>query len=93
MISPDIVNGAFESLGACFILQSIIKLHRDKLVRGVSWLHSGFFAAWGYWNLFYYPYLDQWLSFVGGIGIVATNTFWLGQIIYYTQKEKAHARQ
>lgn len=93
MITPDLINGTFESLGAFFILQSVIKLHRDKVVRGVSWLHSGFFAAWGYWNLFYYPHLDQWFSFVGGVGIVAANTFWLGQIIYYTRKEKAHARQ
>src|SRR6185436_15953847 len=24
----------------------------------------------GFWNLFYYPHLDQWLSFAGGVLIV-----------------------
>lgn len=87
MTYNDTINGIFESLGAFFILQSVFKLHRDKLVRGVSWLHSGFFAAWGYWNLWYYPSLDQWFSFFGGVGIVTTNTIWLLQIIYYTRAE------
>jgi hypothetical protein len=90
---PDLINGTFESCGAFFIFQSVLKLHRDKMVRGVSWLHSGFFAVWGYWNLFYYPHLEQWVSFVGGIGIVSTNTFWLCQIVYYTRQEKARVRQ
>ena len=84
---PDIVNGTFESSGSFFILLSIIKLWKDKRVRGVSWVHAGFFSAWGYWNLFYYPHLGQWFSFVGGILIVLTNTFWLGQLIYYTREE------
>lgn len=84
---PDIINGAFELLGSFFILTSIVKIYKDKQVRGVSWIHAGFFSAWGYWNLFYYPYLSQWFSFLGGCGIVATNTFWLGQLIYYTTKE------
>lgn len=43
---PDFINGLFESLGSLFILVSIVKLNRDKKVRGVSWVHAGFFAAW-----------------------------------------------
>jgi hypothetical protein len=92
MTFGDTVNGLFEGAGAFFIFQSVLKLRRDKMVRGVSWLHSGFFAAWGYWNLFYYPGLHQWLSFWGGVGIVTTNTLWLLQIIYYTRKERSSAK-
>lgn len=80
---PDLVNGCFEASGGWFIYQSIKKLYRDKSVRGVSWKHVAFFSTWGYWNLFYYPHLDQWLSFAGGVGIVITNTIWLLQIAYY----------
>jgi hypothetical protein len=83
---PDAINGTFELLGGVFIYLSIIKVCRDKRVAGVSWLHVGFFAAWGVWNLFYYPYLDQWLSFIGGIGIVATNTVYLALLIYYSRR-------
>lgn len=83
MSIPDFINGAFETAGGFFILLSVIKLHREKMVRGVSWLHAGFFATWGYWNLFFYPHLDQWLSFWGGLFLVAVNTWWLGQLVYY----------
>ena len=86
MAWQDMVNGTYELLGAPFILMSVIKLYRDKQVQGVSWLHAGFFATWGFWNLYYYPHLEQWFSFVGGIAIVVTNTFWLGQLIYYSVK-------
>lgn len=85
---PDLINGTYEAIGGAFIALSIRKLHREKLVKGVSWIHVGFFASWGYWNLFYYPHLGQWLSFVGGVGIVTTNTIWLAQMIYYIRRER-----
>lgn len=82
---PDIINGAFETLGGAFIALSVVKLHREKLVHGVSWLHVAFFSTWGYWNLYFYPHLDQWLSFAGGAILVAVNTTWLAQIVYYNR--------
>jgi hypothetical protein len=82
---PDIINGSFEALGGFFILLSVLKLHRAKCVSGVSYVHVAFFSAWGYWNLYFYPHLDQWLSFWGGLFLVATNTWWLGQIVYYNR--------
>jgi len=80
---PDIVNGIYELFGAPFIFLSILKLHREKQASGISWIHACFFASWGFWNLFYYPHLDQWCSFVGGIMIVIANTIWLGQLLFY----------
>lgn len=87
----DAVNGSLELAGGLFILLSIYKLSQEQQVRGVSWVHVIFFAAWGYWNLFYYPQLEQYLSFMGGIVIVTTNTIWVGQLIYYTRRERAMA--
>ena len=84
---PDLVNGIFELFGGFFILLSVIKLHKEKKVRGISWIHAGFFALWGYWNLFYYPHLGQMVSFIGGIGVVNMNAAWLVQLIYYSHKE------
>jgi len=88
MIWPDIINGSFEFLGAPFILTSVFKLYKEKQATGVSWVHAGFFSAWGFWNLFYYPHLDQWVSFCGGIAIVLANLVWLGQIFYYGSKNR-----
>jgi len=80
---PDLINGIYESLGGAFIALSVIKLHREKVVRGVSWLHVAFFSSWGIWNLYFYPHLDQWFSFYGGVVLVATNLVWLAQIVWY----------
>lgn len=86
----DIINGMFELFGAPFICLSIYDLYKKKKVRGVSWIHVSYFAVWGYWNLYYYPCLEQWASFVGTITIVAANTVWLGQLLYYSHKERAN---
>lgn len=80
---PDLINATFEGGGGVLILQSIRKLHHDREVKGVHWAPISFFAAWGYWNLAYYPHLGQWLSLMGSVGITLTNTFWVCQIFYY----------
>ncbi len=84
----DTLNGLFELMGGFFILPSVIRLWKDKKVRGVSWIHVLYFSTWGYWNLYYYPHLEQWLSFSGGIFLVIVNSIWAVQMIYYIKKEK-----
>lgn len=93
MIPQDLVNSILESLGSVFILLSIIKLRKEKLVRGISYIHVGFFSAWGVWNIYYYPFLNQWLSFAGGILTVLANTTYLLFLIYYVSKEKAGGKE
>lgn len=88
MFLPDIINGIFEFLGAPFILFSIIKLYKEKQVRGVSWSTVTFMTSWGLWNLYYYPCIGQWASFTGGAVLVCVNIIWLGQIFYYSTKER-----
>ena len=90
MLWPDIVNGTYELLGAPFILLSVISLYKHKSIKGVHILHVCFFTTWGYWNLFYYPHLHQWCSFLGGIAIVIVNTIWMSQIFYYRKIENKH---
>lgn len=85
---PDAVNGLLEVLGAFFVGLSIARLHVEKLVRGVSFLHIGFFTLWGLWNCFYYPSLDQWASFIGGVSLTFANCWYVTQLVYYTAKER-----
>ena len=40
----DIVNGLFEVFGAPFILLSVLRLNKQKVASGVSWLHAGYFT-------------------------------------------------
>ena len=90
-MTPDHINGAFELLGGFFALISVRSVLIDRQVKGVSWLHVGFFSAWGLWNVFFYPYYGLWWSFVGGVWLVSVNTFYVALLIYYGDKK--HVRR
>jgi len=47
-----------------------------------------FIASLGLWNLYYYPSLDQWASFVVGVFVVTANIAWIGLILYYQKSKK-----
>ena len=85
-MSPDLFNGLFELFGGILYLLNIKILLREKEVKGVSLLPTVFFTSWGFWNLFYYPNLEQWFSFFGAIVLVITNLTWLILAIYYRRK-------
>ena len=80
----DFINGLFEFFGGMISLLNVYQLHKDKQIRGVSILPTIFFTSWAIWNAaWYYPHLNQWFSFGGGLLIGAVNGTWLFQIIYY----------
>lgn len=83
MNPADIANGFFELIGGILLWRNVCKLYRDKQLRGVFWFPTAFFGLWGYWNLYYYPSLDQWASFLGGLVIVSANTIWVILAIRY----------
>jgi hypothetical protein len=85
---PDLINGWFELFGGFFIILHCFRIIKDKSVKGVSIIAAMFFVSWGIWNLYYYPYLGQWISFVGGIVMVTASLFWVGLMFYYKQKEE-----
>lgn len=89
MTWQDFVNGGYEMLGGLAILHHCYVLYRDKQVKGVSFFSIVFFTTWGYWNLYYYPHLNQWVSFAGGVMIVASNTLWISMMWYYLRKQRA----
>ncbi|MGZ3674646.1 MAG: hypothetical protein ACXVCO_10080 [Ktedonobacterales bacterium] len=87
-MTPDQINAAFEFFGALLIGLSIWRLHVDKMVRGVSPVPVTFFATWGFWNLAFYPALEQWWSFTAGLLMVFMNSIWLVQMCWYVAREK-----
>jgi len=87
--TPDLINGTFELLGGYALWRNVRQLYQDKEHRGVTTGATAFFMSWGYWNLYYYPHLDQWWSFVGDLNIVAANTVWLVLMIYYARRKHA----
>lgn len=87
---PDTVNGVYEILGGVALAWNCITTYRDKEIKGISVASMIFFTSWGYWNLYYYPHLNQWVSTVGAAILVFFNTIWVGQAIYYTRKNRAN---
>ena len=85
---PDLVNGCFGVLAGFMVFLHCIKLYKDKMVKGVSLTACIFFTSWGFWNLYYYPHLNQWFSFIGGLLTVSVNTLWVSMMIYYITKKK-----
>lgn len=82
-MNPDQINGCFELVAGLLLLLNVIRLHHDKQVRGVHVVPIAFMAIWGFWNLYFYPYVGALWSFVGGIVVVVVNSIWVGQMIYY----------
>lgn len=80
-MNQDIINGLFELFGAYFTWVNAWKLYQDRDIKGVYWPATGFFAAWGLWNLYYYPSLGQWASFFGGCVLVLGNIAWVSMAI------------
>lgn len=87
MSVSDLINGAYEAFGGVMIILNVLRLVKDKSVKGVNVWTTVFFTSWGYWNAFwYYPHLHQWLSFTGGLVIVAANTVWVSLAVYYARR-------
>ena len=84
----DLINGIFEIGGGLLIALNCLRLYKDKEVKGVSIAVVAFFTVWGYWNLYYYPSLNQWMSLAGGVIIVLANSVWVGMALYYGRKDK-----
>jgi hypothetical protein len=80
---PDIINALFELGTGLAAWHGCRILYRDKKVAGYSSFLMPWVTAWGFWNLFYYPHLDQWLSLVAGLVVVTGNCAWLWLAYYY----------
>jgi hypothetical protein len=88
----DYINGIFELVGGYFTWRNAYSLYKDKEIRGVYWPTTVFFSAWGFWNLFYYPSLEQWASFTGGILLVGGNICWLFLLLRYKLQKQNKLR-
>jgi hypothetical protein len=86
VIWPDMVNGLLELAGAAFIAPSIMRARRTRSTGGAHWVHPLFFAGWGFWNLFYYPSLEQPFSTVGAVFVLVANLFWLHYLWLYWRR-------
>lgn len=81
-MNPDTINALFEAVGAVLSWINFRKLLADREVKGIHWPITGFWAAWGLWNLYYYPALEQWFSFAAGVFLVSGNLAWVAAVLW-----------
>lgn len=89
-MTPDAINACFEGLGGLLLWINVYRLYKDKQVSGISLWPTAFFTMWGVWNLYFYPAVNAWYSFFGGLSIVLANLVWWLQMLYYVNR-KQHA--
>lgn len=85
-MTSDLFNGAFEATSAAFVTLNVRQLILDKQIKGLSLIPATFFAAWGGFNLWFYPHLNLWWSFAGGVLLTTVSMLWLGLAIYFQRK-------
>lgn len=83
----DLIHGLFGIVAAVFTLLNVLKLYRDKKVRGISIIFMFYLCSFNVWNIFYLFSLQQTLGAVSGLFVLAANIIWFGQMIYYLRKE------
>ena len=88
MTVADTINACFEGGMALTYSLSIRRLLRDKKVRGYHVGVNVFATMWGFWNLYYYPHLGQWLSFSAGAALVCANVLYTGLTLWYLRLER-----
>lgn len=81
-------NGIFELSASLFLWNNVRMLYKHKVVKGVSVLSITVFTLWGFWNLYYYPWLSQWSSFIGGLGVVSANVTWVYLALRYKKRRE-----
>ena len=86
-MKSDLINSLLLVIGGGLNFTNCWVIYRDKCVRGVSIYPVAFFALWALWDLYYYPHLGQWISFLGGLVIATANTLWCGLALYYRGRD------
>jgi hypothetical protein len=82
----DLGNSLWEWGGSFAAWRGVFALHKDKHFAGTRIEVALFFLLWGFWNMYYYPHLDQWISFTGGLSLVIANCAWFMLMLKYRKE-------
>ncbi len=66
----------------------MLELYRKKFVSGISPVTVSFWVAWGWWDCYYFPSLDQWWAFSGGLCVTTMNMIYVWLIVLYKYRER-----
>ena len=79
----DAINSGFLLTAAAMVWANVVKICRQKMVRGVHWFQTFFNSVWGAFMLcFYYPGLHQPFSTLSESALLVGGLVW----VYYAIK-------
>jgi hypothetical protein len=85
-MTPDTINALFETSGALMTWANVYRVWKDRGYAGVYLPAIVVFGSWGFWNLYYYPHLQQPWSFVATLVMVSANCAWIALMLYFGRK-------
>ncbi|HAI17539.1 MAG TPA: hypothetical protein DCM10_05685 [Xanthomarina gelatinilytica] len=86
----DQINSGFIFVAGIFYVLNLLKLIKDKDVKGISKLSIVFFSIWNIWTLFFFLMVTEFWWTIGAYIIVTVlNVVYIILMIKYT-REKNH---
>lgn len=86
LASLDLSNAFFEGVGAILTWTNVMRIRRDREVKGIDWRVTAFWSAWGVWNVGYYDSVGHPLSMWAGAFLAAGNVCWVLHAVHYTRR-------
>lgn len=85
----DLINGLLEFGSGIFMIPNIIRIAKDKEIKGVTTIPTVYFTAWGLFNVTaFYSGMNLPLSVIGGFTVTIANVIWLSMVYYFKYKNK-----
>lgn len=84
----DLINAFFEGGGSILCWMNVLKIRRDRTVKGVFWPTQVFWSLWGLWNLYYYSAVGHPFSFWCGAVLVSGNIAWTLHAAWYAHRSR-----
>jgi len=81
VLNNDLIVMFFEGVGAIIAWMNVFQYIKDREVKGISWPMTGFYIAWGVWNIFFFADLHYWFALSAGIVLLIGNIIWLYLVI------------
>lgn len=84
----DQINSFFISVASIFYFLNLLKLYKDKDVKGISILSIIFFSTWNFWTLYFFWDTEYSLTKNAYIAVAASNILYLSLLFYYKVLDK-----
>lgn len=88
MVWTDLVNSCFEIVGGFAVWLNVKHIYEHKYAAGVDWRFVLAMSAWGWWNLYFYSNLNQWISFYSCWMLGLGNLVWVILYFIYRNNKK-----